>query len=178
MYNLVKYNFVEAHLRDFSAKRPDLEDISDRLDVIQSLIEDLPDEERHEIARMQGFLIDKFSDYQPVSISFRFESQKSTWQTVRDLMDRGQKRGSESFVALHLVGATLQRRFPALDISHQSYSTEMQEGRPGDFRVGDTVFHVTVAPMSAVYDKCKKNLERGLKPYLLVPDRLVAGTKH
>jgi hypothetical protein len=31
--------------------------------------------------------------------------------------------------------------------------------------------------MIAVYEKCKRNLEQGLKVYLLVPDRLVAGTK-
>jgi hypothetical protein len=53
----------------------------------------------------------------------------------------------------------------------------MQLKRPGDFLVGDTVFHVTVAPMIAVYEKCKRNLEQGLKVYLLVPDSVLAGTK-
>ncbi len=178
MPNFLEFNFVESRLQDFADKRPDLEDTSDLLAVIRSLLEDLPTEERHEILRMQAFLIDKLSDYQPVPIGFPFDPLKSTWQVIRDLLDRGRKRRSESLVALHLVGAALQLRFPDMEISNESYSTaDVQLGRPGDFYVGDTVFHVTVAPMSGVYEKCGRNLEQGLKVYLLVPDRLVTGTR-
>ncbi|WP_134217370.1 DUF4928 family protein [Pelotomaculum sp. FP] len=52
-----------------------------------------------------------------------------------------------------------------------------QLGRPGDFLVGDTAFHVTVAPMPAVYEKCKRNIEDGFRVYLLVPDRSLIGAK-
>ncbi len=177
--DLAAYNFVESYLQGFEVTRPDLEDTVNLLAVIRSLHpEDLPDEERREIVSMQGFLIDKLSDYQPALIRFPFDPLKSTWQLVRELLGRVQKRGFEAFVALQLVGATLQLRFPDLEIGNESSSTaDMQLRHPGDFQVGDTVFHVTVAPMPAVYEKCKRNLDQGLKVYLLVPDRLVAGTK-
>lgn len=53
----------------------------------------------------------------------------------------------------------------------------MQLGEPGDFYIEDTVFHVTVAPMMPVYDKCKANVDQGLRVYLLVPDRSVIGAR-
>ena len=63
-------------------------------------------------------------------------------------------------------------------IPNESYSTaDDQLGRPGDFLVGQTAFHVTVAPMIGVYDKCLRNLEAGLRAYLLVPDRVLAGAR-
>ena len=40
--------------------------------------------------------------------------------------------------------------------------------RDGDFRVGDTQFHVALLPMQPIYDKCKRNLRSGLRVYLLV----------
>ena len=72
----------------------------------------------------------------------------------------------------------LQLRFPDIQISNESYSTaDDQLGRPGDFHLGDTAFHVTVAPMPAVYEKCKSNLHEGLRVYLLVPDRSLTGAR-
>ena len=82
-------------------------------------------------------------------------------------------------VAQHLVGAKLQLRFPTETISNESYSTaDDQLGRPGDFFVGSTVFHVTVAPMPPVFDKCIKNLEDGYRVYLLVPERELSGARY
>ena len=39
-------------------------------------------------------------------------------------------------------------------------------GRPGDFVVGDTAFHVTVSPMPPVLDKCEANLRNGYRSML------------
>jgi hypothetical protein len=36
--------------------------------------------------------------------------------------------------------------------------------------VGDTIIHVTVAPMPAVLEKCRRNLNAGFRANLLVPD--------
>ena len=38
-----------------------------------------------------------------------------------------------------------------------------------DFSVGDTIIHVTVAPMPAVLEKCRCNLNDGFRANLLVP---------
>jgi hypothetical protein len=81
-------------------------------------------------------------------------------------------------VAQYLIGAKLQLRFPELKVSNDSFSTaDDQLGRKGDFLIGDTAFHVTVAPMQAVYDKCKSNLDAGYRVYLLVPEDKVVGAR-
>jgi len=86
--------------------------------------------------------------------------------------------GKLGAVAQYLVGAKLQLRFPNIDVSNDSYSTaDDQLGRQGDFLIGDTAFHVTVAPMPAVYDKCKSNLDGGYRVYLLVPEDKVVGAR-
>jgi len=38
-------------------------------------------------------------------------------------------------------------------------------------------FSVTVSPMPAVYEKCKRNIEEGLRVYLLVPDGRLVGAR-
>jgi hypothetical protein len=69
-------------------------------------------------------------------------------------------------------------RFPGIAIGDSSYSTaDNQLGRPCNFHIGDTAFHVTVAPMPAHYEKCQQNLNDGLRVYLLVPDRILNGAR-
>jgi len=81
-------------------------------------------------------------------------------------------------VAQHLVGAKLEFRFPELAIGNESYSTaDRQLGRPGDFLIGDVAFHVTVAPMPQLFDKCVVNVKEGYRPLLLVPDRTLSGAR-
>src|SRR6266403_4678888 len=179
MYNCGAHIFIEACLQRFEVTRADLAETVQVLTIIRSLHpENLHPEERRELLGMQGFLIDKLSDYQPAAIRFHFDPLNCTSSLVSEILNQTLKRGFELFVASQLIGATLQLRFPDIEIGNESYSTaDKQLGRHGDFYLGDTVFHVTVAPMVAVYEKCKRNLERGLKVYLLVPDRLVTGTK-
>ena len=72
----------------------------------------------------------------------------------------------------------MELRFPDLEIENKSYSTaDDQFGRPGDFLVNDTAFHITVAPMDPLYEKCKKNYEDGLRVFLLVPERNLDGAR-
>jgi Domain of unknown function (DUF4928) len=178
MDNLVEYNFLESYLQDFEARRPDLEDTANLLAVIRSLLAELPVEQRKEILGMQGFLFDKLSDYQPEPIRFPFDPLKSTWQLVCDLLDAAHRRGCEPFVAFHLVWATLQRSFPRPDPDTIECSmANVQLDRHGDIQVGNTIFHVTVAPTLALYEKCKRNLREGFRVYLLVRNKDVVGTK-
>jgi hypothetical protein len=103
---------------------------------------------------------------------------KTTWQTVQDLLLTARENGKDGPVAQHLVGAKLELRFPDLSIGKESYSTaDDQLGRPGDFGIGDTAFHVTVAPMPALFEKCAQNIREGYRVFLLVPDRTLSGTR-
>ena len=156
-------------------------DINAMLKAIESVdLAAVPLRRRNTILRsLQQFLVERVREFHNLQrLEIIYDPAKSTWQSIHDLLRRAAEGGKDGPVAQYLVGAKLQLRFPDLEISNESYSTaDMQRGRPGDFRVGDTVFHVTVSPMTAVYEKCKRNLDQGLKVYLLVPERLVAGTK-
>lgn len=128
---------------------------------------------------LQRFLVGKVVEFHNRQrIKMVYDSSKSTWQNISDLLSAAHETGKEGPVAQHLVGAKLQLRFPEIKVSNESYSTaDEQSGRPGDFYIGDTAFHVTVAPMSPVYEKCKDNLENGYRVYLLVPERAVTGAR-
>lgn len=111
-------------------------------------------------------------------IKFAYEMKKTTRQCVKDILTAARQTSKEGPVAQYLIGAKLQLRFPDKKIENKSYSTaDEQQHRPGDFFVGTTAFHVTIAPMPAVFEKCQRNSENGLRPFLLVPERLLQGAR-
>ena len=107
-----------------------------------------------------------------------FSAELTTWQFIHAILRAARQSGNEGPVARHLLGASLQLAFPNIPISNDSYSTAVnQSGRQGDFHVGDTVFHVMVAPTLTVYERCKRVIDDGFGVYLLVPDRFEAGAR-
>jgi hypothetical protein len=131
------------------------------------------------LIQLQLILVDKVRDYHSRQrLEIVYEPAQSTRQFMQTLLSVAREHGKEGPVAEYIVGAKLQLRFPDIAVRNVSFSTaDLQSGEPGDFYVEDTVFHVTVAPMLPVYDKCKSNLDQGLRVYLLVPDRSVVGTR-
>lgn len=138
-----------------------------------------PEERNDILSNLQGILVSKVAEFHNrQKLKIVYDSTKSTWQNIYDLLKLADLTGKQGPVAQHLVGAKLQLRFPELKIGNESYSTkDDQLGRHGDFLVGDTVFHVTVAPTQGVYDKSKRNIEEGLRPYLLVKDYCLTGAR-
>jgi len=111
-------------------------------------------------------------------VKFLYDQSITTWQLVHEVLEVAKQAGKEGPIAQYLVGAKLQLRFPDIPISNESYSTaDDQLGRSGDFHVGDTIFHITVSPMPALYEKCRKNIDEGLQVYLIVPDRCLIGAR-
>lgn len=111
-------------------------------------------------------------------IKLVYDPAKTTWQAIQQLLAQARETGKEGPLAQYLVGAKLELRFPEIAVGNESYSTaDDQLGRPGDFYIGDTAFHVTVAPMPALYEKCQQNLNDGMRVYLLVPDRTLNGAR-
>jgi Domain of unknown function (DUF4928) len=183
---------VKAILERFDETRPFLQeggrtnrglrgDIKRLLEAVKSAnLERLSKAQRNEIlSELQGFLIARVHDYHDLQrLEIIYDPSKSTWQCICDLLDAARENGKDGPVAQYLVGAKLQLRFPTLQISNESFSTaDTQLGRHGDFYIGSTVLHVTVAPMPTIYDKCKRNLRDGFKVYLLVRNKDVVGTK-
>ena len=127
-------------------------------------------ERRQVIDRLQAWLVERVRDYfDRQKIKIEVDLTKPSPQIVADILAAaGSKSGA---VAQHLVGAKLAIRFQNQEIANFSYTTaDQQLGRPGDFVVGDTAFHVTVSPMPPVFDKCGENLRNSYRPILLVPE--------
>ena len=131
------------------------------------------------LAATQGFLAEKVGEYfSRDRVKFSFSPENSAWQTVHDFLSNAREVGKEGQIAQYLVGAKLSVRFPSILIRNDTYSTsDVQSGSPGDFLVNDTAFHVTVAPNLGHFEKCKTNINSGYTIYLLVPERMVVGSR-
>ena len=154
---------------------PASEKLADALNGIDS-IRWLTDEERETLLDdLQTWLVERVKDYfRRQRIKVEVNIGQPSPRIVADIIEAaGRQAGA---VTQHLVGAKLAVRFPNLTIENFSYTTaDEQLGRPGDFVVRDTAFHVTVAPMPPVIEKCRDNLRNDFRPLLLVPvDRLLA----
>jgi hypothetical protein len=151
------------------------------LETLKQLkLENLTETERNAVLEtMKLFLVNRVRDFHNrQKIKLTFNSSLSTWHIIHNLLAEATAEGKAGYVAQHLVGAKLQLRFPDIVVSNQGGSTaDMQTQRPGDFLIGHTSFHVTVAPMQPVFDKCRHNLGQGYKPFLLVPDSKLIGAR-
>ena len=138
----------------------------------------LSDEEREQVIdELQVWLVERVRDYlNQQAIEVEVNLSKPSPRIVSDILTAaGSKSGA---VAQHLVGAKLAVRYPDLEIENFSYTTaDQQLGRPGDFVVGDTAFHVTVSPMPTVLEKCEENLRNRYRPMLLVPDSRIQAAR-
>jgi hypothetical protein len=140
----------------------------------------VPPQERQQILEaLQRSLVSAVGDFHKKQrIKFVYDLRRTTRNCVKEILTMARKTGKEGPVAQYLVGAKLKLRFPGKEIENASFSTaDAQLSRPGDFFLGTTAFHVTVAPMPAVFDRCQQNLDNGLRPFLLVPERLLQGTR-
>jgi hypothetical protein len=137
------------------------------------------DKRKAALTHMQSFLVSKVVEYHNrQKLKITFNPAYSTWHIIHTLLAEAILIGKAGYVAQHLVGAKLQLRFPGINVSNESGSTaDMQTQRPGDFLIGNTAFHVTVAPMQALFEKCKHNILNGLKPFILVTDSKLVGTR-
>ena len=155
--------------------------ITSSIAVLEKMnINELDPIEREEIiGHLQEIISEKVHTYlKGQRIKVDFNPNQSTWKLIQKILYVAMEHGKEGQVAQYLVGAKLQLRFPDISVGNESYSTaDDQLNRFGDFLIGDTVFHITVAPMPAVFEKCRKNLKQGYRVYLLVPDKKLIGTR-
>jgi Domain of unknown function (DUF4928) len=113
----------------------------------------------------------------PEAIPVAYNPDLITWRFIRDLVKAAQERGQEAGVARHLVGALLHLAFPVATVDAPTSGPEGQTAPLGDYLVGDTVFHVILAPVMPIYDQCQKNIDQGFQVFLLVPDKYFCGTR-
>ncbi len=156
-------------------------EIKSLLDNLRRLsLDTKPEVERNKILEsMMSFLVDRVKEYHNrQKIKLTFNPSHSTWHIIHKLLEESALLGKAGYLAQHLVGAKLELRFPEIQVTNQCASAaDIQTQRPGDFLIGNTVFHVTVSPMPAVFEKCRHNISQGYSPYLLIPDKKLIGAR-
>ena len=138
---------------------------------------EIPEQDRLKLLdQMQKFLVESLAAYYKLEgIHFNFNIRKPARMIISEILANAEGRSQSGPVAQHLVGAKLALRFPDKNIENNPYSApDKQSGRAGDFLIGKTAFHVTVAPNRGHTQKCQKNLKDGLSAFLLVCDAKLA----
>jgi hypothetical protein len=167
--------FVSEGGRTNRGLRGDIKTMLQALNTVS--LEKLSPSERNTILQaLQRFLAGKVTRFFELQqLDCKYSPNLSAYQFVSAILKAARDRGKEGAVAQYLVGAKLQLRFPGQQIENKSASTaDAPQEKHGDFCIGDTVFHVTVAPMPPLVEKCRKNIEENLRPWLLIPERSMA----
>ena len=131
------------------------------------------------IAAMQAFLVERARDFlNSNKIAFDYNPSMSSREIVGKILETARERQKAGDVAEYLVGAKLALRFPSYDIRNSAASAaDVQVEEQGDFQINDCVFHVSVAPNAGHYEKCRSNVDNGLRVFVLVPDNRLEGTR-
>jgi len=158
---------VIRHLRAVARRCGENDLISDAEDTaLCAAISVLEAQQPHQVDRAVNLEVDIDLDKPGASI-------------IADILGLADERNVAGAVAQHLVGAKLALRYSNKSIENYSYTTaDRQLGRPGDFVVGDTAFHITVAPMEALMGKCAANIKDGYRVVLLVSESKLAAARH
>lgn len=134
---------------------------------------DLDERGRNGVAdALQAFFVERvrkdFFDKQEIKVSI--DCAKPVSALVGDILDAAQQREDKpaGIVAQHLVGAKLELRFPEADVGRdKASSADMQTHRQGDFELGNTAFHVTLAASLKLVDRVRENMRDGYRPAIV-----------
>ena len=160
--------------------RPSAERLVEKVNAIDGMAT-VPATQRAEIAySLQSWLVrhgvQSYFDRKRLEIEIDIDMPGP--EIIREIIAAAAKRRVAGPVAQHLVGAKLSLRFPDSLIENHSFTTaDAQLGRPGDFLLNDTMFHVTVSPMPAVIEKCGANIRNGYRVILLVTESKMAAAR-
>lgn len=118
-------------------------------------------------------LVHEFFAAKPFQI--RLDVSRSLRTVVRDVLQQAEQRQKTTpgvyyagAVMQHLVGAKLDCVLGAGKFEHNSFSTaDAPSKRAGDFLVEDVAIHVTTSPGEALIQKCRGNLDDGLRPLIV-----------
>ncbi len=126
---------------------PAAEKLVAKLNTLE-VISRLPASKREElIDELQKWLVERVREFfDRKKLQVEVDLNKPGPRIIADILASASNKVGP--VAQHLVGAKLALRYPAVKVENYSYTTaDKQLKRPGDFVIGDTVFHVTISPM-------------------------------
>lgn len=133
-----------------------------------------------DLAAVEHFWIARVIDFfagKPFRI--RLDTARGLRALVRDVIRQAEERQRSSpgtqyagTVMQHLVGAKLDCALGPGSFEHHSASTaDAPSGRAGDFIIGDVAIHVTTSPSESLLEKCRDNLNAGLRPVIVTLTR-------
>jgi hypothetical protein len=169
--------------RTTRATVPEAQDFLRKVSRVEA-IANLTAEEREQVLdACEKWLIDKVRElFAKRKLEIQVDLSKSGPAIIAGILKIAEEREAGESVAQHLVKAMLAHRFkdvPAVKIENfNTMAVDQHLDRDGDFRVGDTAFHVTMGPTSLHIDKCGENIKNGLRPILLVPTDEIERAKH
>jgi hypothetical protein len=125
---------------------------------------------------VEAFWIERVHEFfagKPFKI--KLDASKSLRAVVRDVIAQAEERQKTTpgmyyagAVLQHLVGAKLDCALGKGKFEHNSFSTADSPGaRAGDFFLGDVAIHVTTSPGESVIERCRDNLNDGIRPILV-----------
>ncbi|MGQ4596739.1 DUF4928 family protein [Nocardia sp. R6R-6] len=138
--------------------------------------------ERHELGRVDLDLAESFwigrvlEKLAARPMTLQLDTSQSLRTIVRDIISQAEQRDAQApgtryagAVLQHLVGAKLACALnDKITIEHYSYSVaDEHSGRAGDFVVQDTAIHVTTAPSEHLIERCRENLNDGMRPIIV-----------
>jgi hypothetical protein len=158
----------------------------ERMTSYVSLLNELKEMDALDFPAIESWWIQRVKEFfssQP--IKFRADVSKSLRQIIKELLDAALERQRECVgtmvvgaVLEHLVGAKLAIALPETNITNKSFSAaDAPTQAKGDFLVGDTAIHVTVAPAEALARKCQNNLSEGIRPLVITTEAGVGGIR-
>jgi hypothetical protein len=116
-------------------------------------------------------------------LAFTYDTSKSLRYAIDDLFDQAARRQREATgttivgtVLQHLVGAKLSLMLSDDAIIHHGASVaDESSSRAGDFAVEDVCVHVSARPNESLIEKCRENLNEGLRPIIVTTIEALAG---
>ena len=93
-------------------------------------------------------------------MKLQFDPEATSWHFIHDILGQARKLDIEQLTAKHVVEAQMSIQFPDLSLPLPSCSGDVDLDNSGDLLVGNTVFHITVAPSPALYDRCRRAVLR------------------
>lgn len=140
-----------------------------------------------DLREVEGWWIVKVREYfdsQPFKLNV--DKSKSLISAIESLVAQAEKKQKENRGTMyvgallqHLVGAKLELALPRAEVKHNSFSTaDAPTTRSGDFLLGDSVIHVTTTPTEKLMEKCRGNLEQGLRPIIVTRQKGVTSAEN
>jgi Domain of unknown function (DUF4928) len=139
---------------------------------------DLEEIEKWWIARVRDFFAGQ-------GFAVIYDASKSLRNFVDDLLSQATRRQREATgtmyvgtILQHLVGAKLALMLGDNAITHHGASVaDAPSLRQGDFTVEDVCIHVSAAPNEGLMEKCRDNLNSGLKALIVTTREGFAGAQ-